>query len=81
MKPKFDSTITLGHILMFLGFVIPAVTYGVGFASRVSAMEKDVARHENLLNKINETQVTALQTQALLGQRLADHLDLWRGTK
>lgn len=75
---KFNWEINLGHLLMIVSFVIPALIYGVGFAADFKTVKNDVARHESTINKLVDNQNIALRSFEVVTVRLADHLDQHR---
>lgn len=88
IKPRFEPTITWGHLLTFLGLVIPALVFWSNFVGEARMMRSDITRHEGMISKItdtisriNDTQTLALQNQSVMAQQLKDHIDWARPSR
>ena len=84
--PRFVGTITLGNILTIFTLLIPVIGWGLQTKSSVEQNArtieqnaKNIARHDVLLEKINETQQTSLRQLAVIEQKFSDHIEKTRG--
>ena len=71
----FISSISPGDWLKIAGMLFLTGTLYANNRTDLATLRADVDRHDALLHRLDETQRIALQNQAVLQQRFADHLD------
>ncbi len=74
-KPKFNWEFNLGHLGMVISVIAAGYAQWHGVQSDLAEIKRDVERHDAMIQKITDAQALAIQTQAVLAQRFADHLE------
>lgn len=74
-KIRYNPEINLGHVLMIVSFIIPALIYGVAFAADFRIMKSDVEQLKKQASQLIENQNMALRSYEVVATRLADHIE------
>jgi hypothetical protein len=73
-KPIFNPEINWGHIGTMIAIAVPTVVFGANMKASVETATRTIERHERILERMADTQLELSKTQAILSQRLEDHM-------
>lgn len=73
-KLTFDWTVNVAHLLALVGLLTPLVLFGVTREVEMRVLRSDVARHEQILQKLTESQgEIAANLKVLTAMQAHDH--------
>ena len=70
VKPMFDPTVNLGHVLILVGLLAPAIVFGFGFASDFRETKREVQRQREDITDLKHITAMIVESKGDIAKTL-----------